>query len=174
MTAYLLETCLYLWDKQTVAMVYGDYIDDQDVPLHRLGIPVGVDQLAHQLLALIYLVEIKFVLVKLLLDGHHALRWPLKSGPLQLGLHQVAKLALHHPLLDVVRVVPEQNPKVGKNINTIQLPEVAFLHEPVPPLHHHLGQLQAVYDALVIQLTGVVPDHRVVLHGVVTGYRSWS
>ena len=54
--------------------------------------------------------------------------------------------------------------KLWKN----SLPEVSFLHEPVPPIQHHIVQLHPVHGALVTELTGAVPDRGVVLHGVVS------
>ena len=88
-------------------MVYWADIDDQDVPLYLPGHPVLVHQLAYQLLALIYLVEVELLHVKLLLDKLHALWWPPVPDPVGLEHGQVLQLALHHPLFVGVRVVPE-------------------------------------------------------------------
>ena len=162
-----MQTCLYPWYKQTVATVNRAHIDDQDVPLHLPGHPVCVHQLAHQLFALIYLVEVELLIVKLLLDGQHALWWPPQPGPLQLGLYQVPQLALHHPLLDVVRVVPEEQRLDMVTHISDQLPEAAFLHKHVPPIKHHLVQLQPANHALVSQLTGAILHYGVLLLHVV-------
>ena len=102
---YLWKTSLNLRDKQAMSIVYWADIDDQDVSLPSH--PVLVHQLAHQLLALIYLVEVKLLHVKLLIDKQHALWWPPIIYPVGLEHGQVLQLALHHPLFVGVRVVPE-------------------------------------------------------------------